>query len=97
LIAILREVLATPVAVHSRRQASTLAMMSGEKRPAPDAFGSSSQLVVKRQKSDSNLNANAVAVRGAQNGTLVQAVCDFFTFVIPFSVDSLECPKLPTS
>ncbi|KAL1981711.1 hypothetical protein VTN96DRAFT_2325 [Rasamsonia emersonii] len=48
--------------------------MSGEKRPAPDAFGSSNQLVVKRQKSDSNLNANAVTVRSAQNGALVQAI-----------------------
>ncbi|KAL1963230.1 hypothetical protein VTN77DRAFT_8555 [Rasamsonia byssochlamydoides] len=48
--------------------------MSGEKRPAPDAFGSSNQLVIKRQKSDGNLNSNALAVRSAQNGALVQAI-----------------------
>ncbi|KAN0075072.1 WD40-repeat-containing domain protein [Elaphomyces granulatus] len=48
-------------------------MMSGEKRPAPDAFGSSSQLVVKRQKSDANLNSSTVTLRPGQNGALVQA------------------------
>jgi hypothetical protein len=50
------------------------AIMSGEKRPAPDAFGSSSQLVVKRQKSDANLNSSTVVLRPGQNGALVQAV-----------------------
>jgi len=50
--------------------------MSAEKRPAPENFGSSNQLVVKRQKSDSNINNNnAVALRSQnQNGALVQAV-----------------------
>lgn len=47
--------------------------MSGEKRPAQDAFGSS-QLVVKRQKSDASLNASAVTLRPGQNGAVVQAV-----------------------
>lgn len=50
--------------------------MSAEKRPASDAFGSS-QMVVKRQKSDANLgNGKAVAVVNgtAANGALIQAV-----------------------
>lgn len=68
--------------------------MSGEKRPAPDAFGSSNQLVVKRQKSDSNLNSNAVTVRSAQNGALVQAVSR-----MPFSASDilLLYPPCPSS
>lgn len=50
--------------------------MSGEKRPAQEAFGTSSQLVAKRKKSDDNLNSgNAVVKSKSQNGTLVQAVC----------------------
>ncbi|GAB1205663.1 hypothetical protein APSETT445_004341 [Aspergillus pseudonomiae] len=49
--------------------------MSGEKRPAQEAFGSSSQLVVKRKKSDAGLdNGTAVVKSSSQNGTLVQAV-----------------------
>ncbi len=51
--------------------------MSAEKRPASDAFGSS-QLVVKRQKSDINLgNASTIAVVNGStgNGALIQAVC----------------------
>jgi hypothetical protein len=68
-------------------------MMSGDKRPASDAFGSSSQLVVKRQKSDSNLNANAVAVQGGQNGTIIQAVRGFFTYGILLVVHRPESPK----
>ncbi|GAB1196130.1 hypothetical protein APSETT444_005397 [Aspergillus pseudonomiae] len=48
--------------------------MSGEKRPAQEAFGSSSQLVVKRKKSDAGLdNGTAVVKSSSQNGTLVQA------------------------
>lgn len=50
--------------------------MSAEKRPASDAFGSS-QMVVKRQKSDANLgNGKVVAVVNgtAANGALIQAV-----------------------
>lgn len=51
-------------------------MMSGEKRPAQEAFGSSNQLVAKRKKSDDDLNAgNAVVKSSSQNGTLVQSVC----------------------
>ncbi|MCJ1476357.1 hypothetical protein MMC13_005023 [Lambiella insularis] len=49
--------------------------MSAEKRAASNAFGSS-QMVVKRQKSDANLgNGNAVAVANAQygNGALIQS------------------------
>lgn len=50
--------------------------MSAEKRPASDAFGSS-QMIVKRQKSDANLgNGRAVAVvnGSAANGALIQPV-----------------------
>lgn len=48
--------------------------MSAEKRAATDGFGS--HQIVKRQKSDNNLN-NSVAVvnGGAQNGALIQSVC----------------------
>ncbi|KAF1973642.1 WD40 repeat-like protein [Bimuria novae-zelandiae CBS 107.79] len=49
--------------------------MSGEKRPAADSFGSAQ--LVKRAKSDANLNGNpAVAVVNSpgQNGALIQAV-----------------------
>lgn len=49
--------------------------MSGEKRPAPAAFGSSHELVVKRNKADA-ANAGTALVKGsAQNGALVQSVC----------------------
>lgn len=49
--------------------------MSGEKRPAQAAFGSSSQLVVKRKKSDADLNPGTTLVKGSShNGALVQAV-----------------------
>ena len=50
--------------------------MSGEKRPAADSFGSSQ--LVKRAKSDANLNGNTAVtvVNGsAQDGALIQAVC----------------------
>lgn len=52
-------------------------MMSGEKRPAQEAFGAGNQLVVKRKKSDADLNPGTAVVKGssAQNGALVQAVC----------------------
>lgn len=49
--------------------------MSGEKRPAPEAFGHSSQLVVKRKKSDADLNPGTAVVKSSsQNGALIQAV-----------------------
>lgn len=49
--------------------------MSGEKRPAQAAFGSSSQLVVKRKKSDAGLNDSAAVVKSSsQDGAIVQAV-----------------------
>ena len=50
--------------------------MSAEKRPASNAFGST-QMVVKRQKSDANLgNGSAVTVVNgtAANGALIQSV-----------------------
>jgi len=50
--------------------------MSAEKRPASDSFGSSQ--LVKRQRSDGNLNGGtsvAVVNGAAQNGALIQAVC----------------------
>jgi hypothetical protein len=51
--------------------------MSGEKRPAPEAFGHSSQLVVKRKKSDADLNPGTAVVKSSsQNGALIQSVCD---------------------
>lgn len=50
-------------------------MMSGEKRPAQAAFGSSNQLVVKRKKSDNELNPGTSVVKSStQNGSLIQAV-----------------------
>jgi hypothetical protein len=53
-----------------------LAKMSGEKRPAPEAFGTSHQLVVKRNKADAELNPATTLVKGSsQNGALVQSVC----------------------
>lgn len=49
-------------------------MMSGEKRPAPEAFGTSQQLVVKRNKAAEN--AGTELVKGSsQNGALIQSVC----------------------
>ncbi|OOF91034.1 hypothetical protein ASPCADRAFT_211634 [Aspergillus carbonarius ITEM 5010] len=49
--------------------------MSGEKRPAQEAFGSSNQLVVKRKKSDAGLNdSTAIVQSSSQNGALIQAV-----------------------
>jgi Prp8 binding protein len=54
--------------------------MSGEKRPAPEAFGTSHQLVVKRNKADAELNAGTALVKGSsQNGALVQSVCAIIT------------------
>lgn len=51
--------------------------MSGEKRPAQEAFGSSNQLIAKRKRSDGDVNAgNAVVKSASQNGTLVQSVRD---------------------
>ncbi|KAF2100862.1 putative U5 snRNP complex subunit [Rhizodiscina lignyota] len=48
--------------------------MSAEKRPAADSFGTNQ--LVKRQKSDANINSNSVAVvnGSAQNGALIQSV-----------------------
>ena len=47
--------------------------MSGEKRPAAESFGSTQ--LVKRQRSDANLNGSAVArTNGAGSGALVQGV-----------------------
>ncbi|GAT19039.1 U5 snRNP complex subunit [Aspergillus luchuensis] len=49
--------------------------MSGEKRPAQEAFGSSNQLVVKRKKSDAGLNdSTAIVQSSSQNGALIQSV-----------------------
>ena len=50
--------------------------MSAEKRPASNVFGSS-QMVVKRQKSDANLgNGNAISIFNGNSatGALVQGV-----------------------
>jgi hypothetical protein len=51
--------------------------MSGEKRPAPEGFGTSHQLVVKRNKAAEN--AGTELVKGSsQNGALIQSVCANF-------------------
>jgi hypothetical protein len=52
-------------------------IMSAEKRPAAESLLSAGQLV-KRQKSDANINGNrtvAIANGSAQNGALIQSVC----------------------
>ena len=49
--------------------------MSGEKRPAPEAFGSSHELVVKRNKADAVNGGTALVKGSAQNGALIQSVC----------------------
>lgn len=51
-------------------------MMSGDKRPAQQAFGAGNQLVVKRKKSDADLNSGTAVVKSSsgQNGALVQSV-----------------------
>lgn len=49
--------------------------MSGEKRPAQEAFGTSNLVVAKRKKSDGNVDGTAIVKSSTQNGTLVQAVC----------------------
>lgn len=52
-------------------------IMSGEKRPAPEGFGTSHQLVVKRNKAAEN--AGTELVKGSsQNGALIQSVCAGF-------------------
>ena len=57
-------------------------MMSGEKRHAQEAFGSSNQLVVKRKKSDADLNPGTAVVKGSsQGGALVQAVCAYWAMM----------------
>jgi Prp8 binding protein len=51
-------------------------MMPAVKRQASESFSSSSQLVVKRQKSNADLrDGSALTVVGGQNGALVQSVC----------------------
>ncbi|KAJ5558092.1 hypothetical protein N7535_009579, partial [Penicillium sp. DV-2018c] len=53
--------------------AALLVTMSGEKRPAPEAFGTSQQLVVKRNKAAES--AGTELVKGSsQNGALIQSV-----------------------
>ena len=49
--------------------------MSAAKRPASNSFGSS-QMVVKRQKSNADMNGKAVAITngGSASGALIQAV-----------------------
>lgn len=62
--------------------------MSGEKRHAQEAFGSSNQLVVKRKKSDADLNPGTAVVKGSsQGGALVQAVCAYRTMITWVKLD----------
>lgn len=66
-------------------------MRPAEKRLGSDAFGSS-QLVVKRQKSDANIggrNAVAVVNSTAQNGALIQSV-RLVTFAVPITIMRAE-------
>ena len=46
--------------------------MSGEKRAASESFGSSQ--LVKRQKSDANMNSSALAKTNGTGGAMVQGV-----------------------
>jgi hypothetical protein len=52
-------------------------MMPAVKRQASDSFSSSSQIVVKRQKSNTDLKdgSTVAVVGGGKNGALVQSVC----------------------
>lgn len=60
---------------HNIQPTRSVTVMSGEKRPAQAAFGSSNQLVVKRKRSDGDINAGTAVVKSSsQNGTLVQAI-----------------------
>ena len=54
---------------------TTAAKMSAAKRPASNSFGSS-QIIVKRQKSNTDINGKDVAVTngGSGSGALIQAV-----------------------
>lgn len=59
-------------------------MMSGEKRPAHDAFGPTTQLVAKRNKPDNETNAGTSVIKSsAQNGALVQSVRYWFFWARP--------------
>ena len=50
-------------------------MMSAEKRPAGDDFGSSQMVVMKRQNLGKDSKAVAVVNGSGANGALMQAVC----------------------
>ena len=59
--------------------------MAAEKRPASNVFGTS-QMVVKRQKSDANLGGGSpvtLANGTGANGTLIQSVCGAVAFYYP--------------
>lgn len=60
--------------------------MSGEKRPASASFGSTQ--LVKRQKSDANLNGGALArTNGGNSGALIQGVSlskFFYSITLPW-------------
>ena len=58
--------------------------MASAKRPASQSFGSS-QMVVKRQKSSTDINGRAVAVTNGHSGSsgaLIQSVSTFSSNVI---------------
>jgi hypothetical protein len=69
--------------------------MSGPKRAASDSFSSSQQLVVKRQKSDANLDGSTIALVNtkAQNGALVQSVSFFLIHACTAPFAELEVDK----
>lgn len=67
--------------------------MSGEKRPASESFNPTTQLVVKRQKSNSDLKSNVVTLRSGQNGTLVQTVCRKAVMRCVLANDRLQIPR----
>jgi hypothetical protein len=73
---ILQDCIATPSKLPYRAaNERTPVDMSQAKRPANDAFGSNQ--LVKRAKSDANLDSTAVAISSGtgQNGALIRAVC----------------------
>lgn len=70
-----REHITTSTTPYKAAPERTPTEMSQSKRPANDAFGSNQ--LVKRAKSDANLDSTAVAISSGtgQNGALIRAVC----------------------
>ena len=75
------------------KRATSIAKMSAAKRPASNSFGSS-QMVVKRQKSNTDINGKAVTVTngGSASGALIQAVS--FPFPQQLQIPMWMCAEL---